>query len=196
MPWMITASGHLPPTRRAPGSRRAPNEEWLTVRDLVEQTGLPERTVRTRVAGWWQSQNTNRIVPRVKRDGLGYQVEKASLGRWEADVPSKVRRFSRRGDTQWAWIYFVRAGEPGRPIKIGFAKDVHSRVADLQVAQPDTLVLLGVMAGGPAIERELHEHFQRLHLRGEWFRSAPELLDYIDARCDGDGCDGARATMR
>ena len=44
---------------------------------------------------------------------------------------------------------------------------------------PTKQELLGLMLGEEVLERELHARFGHLRLRGEWFRGAPELLDFI-----------------
>jgi hypothetical protein len=74
-------------------------------------------------------------------------------------------------------IYFARCGER---IKIGFSARATVRVRGLQTASADPISLLGVMPGSRAVERSLHEKFRALHIRGEWFRAAPRLLQYIE----------------
>jgi hypothetical protein len=80
-------------------------------------------------------------------------------------------------------IYFVRP--EGRPlVKIGHARNVGLRVYKLQVACPDELVILGVVAGGFAKEAALHARFAHLHVRGEWFRYTREVFDYLKAHAE------------
>jgi hypothetical protein len=77
-------------------------------------------------------------------------------------------------------IYFVQP--EGRPlVKIGYARCVRSRLADLQTYSPDKLVLLGVVAGGPARETALHARFAHLRVRGEWFRLTREVRRFLEA---------------
>ena len=81
------------------------------------------------------------------------------------------------------WVYFIQ-GVDGGPIKIGFAADVASRLADLQVSNPYELrVLLAVASDSPLrLEKVVHGRFKAHHLRGEWFRPDQEILDYIKNR--------------
>jgi len=60
-------------------------------------------------------------------------------------------------------------------IKIGTSINAMQRVSALKAR------LLGVQAGGFAIEADLHQRFHagRVYPRGEWFRPTPDLLDYI-----------------
>jgi hypothetical protein len=82
-----------------------------------------------------------------------------------------------------AGVYFIRAGGM---VKIGTSIDVAKRVAGLRTMSPAPLELLAVAKGGPDEEREVHRHFAHLRQHGEWFRAAPELLDYISQIEDPD----------
>jgi hypothetical protein len=74
-------------------------------------------------------------------------------------------------------IYFIRRGDE---IKIGFSTNPRARLSDLQVANAESLTLIGVMVGPPQLEDDLHQRFDALHIRGEWFRAEPSLLKFID----------------
>lgn len=74
-------------------------------------------------------------------------------------------------------IYFIQAGSG--PIKIGFSKDVSSRLMDLQVASPANLSLLATIEGYPEDETAVHCQFDGYRIRGEWFQPGPELLNFI-----------------
>lgn len=79
-------------------------------------------------------------------------------------------------------VYFLRAGLEGA-IKIGWTEaDIFDRIAQLQIACPDELIILGVIARLELSgERKLHRQFTHLRIRpnGEWFRPEPDLLEYI-----------------
>jgi hypothetical protein len=98
-------------------------------------------------------------------------AEKSGKWRW-----SSVDAALKRNPEEEGWIYFV--GIPGF-IKIGFAKDLRSRLMQLQISLPFELVVHQKMRGRRYIERGLHYKFHHLHERGEWFRTDPELLNYI-----------------
>lgn len=87
--------------------------------------------------------------------------------------PEAKRRRRRRGEV----VYFVQMGATG-PIKIGTAVDMALRLSNLQVGNPEVLILIGTMSGGPIEERRLHDRFARHRIRGEWFRPATELIDF------------------
>lgn len=78
-------------------------------------------------------------------------------------------------------VYFIQCGDGG-PIKIGIAKAVNERLADLQVANPYELRLLGYVPtdDAEALEGRLHGQFYQLRIRGEWFRPEAVLLDFIN----------------
>jgi predicted nucleic acid-binding Zn ribbon protein len=74
-------------------------------------------------------------------------------------------------------VYFIQAGNGA--IKIGFSKDIEARLADLQVASPVQLRLLGTMNGTKETEKNIQDTFADLRLRGEWFEPARDLLDFL-----------------
>lgn len=92
-----------------------------------------------------------------------------------------------KGSIAAQWVYFIECGEGG-PIKIGIAQSVYSRMAALQSANPHPLECLVAVERIEArfLEEALHERFAEHHIRGEWFRPAPELVALIDAFRTGE----------
>lgn len=76
-------------------------------------------------------------------------------------------------------IYFVHAVDVGL-IKIGFTRDLNTRLRDLRVTSPAALTLVAYELGAPDRERELHRAFAGDRVRGEWFR----LTDRIRAEIE------------
>jgi hypothetical protein len=76
------------------------------------------------------------------------------------------------------YVYFVQADEA---IKIGYSANPEMRLADLQIGSHQVLELIGVMEGTPKTEHAIHEQFEHLRIRGEWFASGLELLEFIDS---------------
>jgi integrase len=79
-------------------------------------------------------------------------------------------------------VYFI-APESRQSVKIGYARDVEARHRDLQNSSCEPLVVLGVVAGGTSLERELHKRFATHRSHGEWFRLSDPIQSYIDANC-------------
>lgn len=79
-------------------------------------------------------------------------------------------------------IYFIQYGKDDF-IKIGYTENnVLDRMQALQTSSPYKLNLLGVIEGDELTEKSLHEKFKKYHIRGEWFKSGKELLQFIDQR--------------
>jgi DNA-binding Xre family transcriptional regulator len=76
-------------------------------------------------------------------------------------------------------VYFIRA-KRFELIKIGHAKDVLKRAGFVRCEVRSNLVILATMDGGRETEMACHRKFAHLRVRGEWFRPAAELLDYIE----------------
>lgn len=80
------------------------------------------------------------------------------------------------------WVYFA---DNGSHIKIGFtrtATSLRSRKKQLGTHAPNGVEILYLEAGDGEAEKALHRKFAEFRVRGEWFRKAPELLEYIEQR--------------
>ena len=76
-------------------------------------------------------------------------------------------------------VYFVEQIGLGH-VKIGTStREVAKRIAGLQTSVP--LRVLGTIPGDARLERILHDRWQHLHIRGEWFFLTAELRAFIDA---------------
>lgn len=73
--------------------------------------------------------------------------------------------------------YFIRAGDS---IKIGFASNLKRRLGGLQSSHHEPLEVLAAVSAADVDEYQTHQRFAHLRIRGEWFRSEPELLSYIE----------------
>jgi len=77
------------------------------------------------------------------------------------------------------YLYFIQMDLIG-PIKIGITKDIKKRMNQLQNANPYKLHLLCLTPGNEEEERQLHECFLPLWIRGEWFHPHKEIFDQIE----------------
>lgn len=82
-----------------------------------------------------------------------------------------------------SWVYFIQS--ENKDIKIGYAGNPRSRLADMQTAHGRPLTLLGAVPGDMTMEKGLHKRFAHLRMMGEWFRPDPELLFFIEGICYG-----------
>lgn len=78
-----------------------------------------------------------------------------------------------------AVVYFAEAKAVGL-IKIGYSTDVAHRIRHLRAETGHDLVLLATFRGDVGDERRIHNRFADSRSHGEWFRSTPALLAYID----------------
>lgn len=77
-------------------------------------------------------------------------------------------------------VYFLRIGDGG-PIKVGFTRGNPSgRIAQLQLACPWKLQIIGFLAGSKHYERALHERLAAYRMMGEWFEPASDVVRLID----------------
>ena len=73
------------------------------------------------------------------------------------------------------YIYFIRAGNYGSPIKIGVANNIAKRMAELQTGNPYKLVLVDWIEFDSRrkaydIERKIHKELSQKRMEGEWFK--------------------------
>ena len=74
------------------------------------------------------------------------------------------------------FVYFIDAGEQ---IKIGRSANPLRRMETLQASTGTMLSLALVLPDGDR-EREFHDRFAVLRVRGEWFQKGEELLSFIE----------------
>lgn len=72
--------------------------------------------------------------------------------------------------------YFIQR-VPNGPVKIGRTANTRQRLAELQTASAEQLVIRGVIKSD--VERRLHEQFASKRMVGEWFRCDDELETYM-----------------
>jgi len=104
-------------------------------------------------------------------------------------IPRKVTDTTSRAaigipDRKTSYLYFIVAENAGK-VKIGRSRSPGKRIRDLQAANHQQLVVLGIMEeGNPFSEREVHNLFNHISMRNEWFSDTPELRAFISKVCD------------
>lgn len=112
-----------------------------------------------------------------KREEENAAEEQKRLWQKEKEDQARIDKYFRRHP---GFVYFIQ-GENGGPIKIGYTKDLKSRLSSIQTGHPDILKLLACFPANEKDEQKLHKKFDALRLRGEWFKPLQILLDEIDA---------------
>jgi hypothetical protein len=84
-----------------------------------------------------------------------------------------------RKDTYFLAVFRGKSKRP-HAIKIGQCRrgTLETRVRNLQTGSVDKIRILGCIHGASA-ERKFHRRFKGFHIRGEFYRPAPELLQMI-----------------
>ena len=81
------------------------------------------------------------------------------------------------------FVYFI-VPEDDEFMKIGFAADVESRIAQLQTGNPRRLQLVAAVSGTLRLEQEFHRIMRPYRTSGEWYKleGAPrKLLTLLEA---------------
>jgi hypothetical protein len=100
----------------------------------------------------------------------------------EACFTEEQRRKVREGKLMpiephdWPGVYVIRSGEF---VKIGSARNIALRFADIQCCNPNELELLAVLSEDRSHERLFHRMFEAHHVRGEWFHLRGEVVDAV-----------------
>lgn len=83
------------------------------------------------------------------------------------------------GDGVVGYVYFVYCPELDR-FKIGWSLEHPGRrFMHFDVGSPAFLEKRSLMRAERHVESRLHSRFRKARFKGEWFRSSPELLEYI-----------------
>lgn len=77
-------------------------------------------------------------------------------------------------------IYFVKSESK---IKIGYTKNIASRIYDLQ-REHGELSILKLTDGDVTLERKIHKKFSKIRLEGEWFQDVQDLRDFMQSLPD------------
>jgi len=81
-------------------------------------------------------------------------------------------------------IYFITQKDR-KYIKIGYTNQtIKQRFSNLQVGNPQTLIVIDIIEGGEDYERRLHKLFHKDHERGEWYRFTEDIASFIKASQD------------
>lgn len=104
--------------------------------------------------------------------------------RWfrKLDTPSADAQCLLEAAQDEGWIYFIQSGQGA--VKIGWTRNLKRRFQAHKVSNQGKLILLGIVPGSQAVERQFYDAFAEFRMRGEWFRRndtigriSPFLLD-------------------
>ncbi len=126
------------------------------------------------------------LADRLARDLRGVSAKRSSLAEAALELAAVRQSLERLRFPRSNPRFFERSGfvyliDTGSAVKIGFS-ETHpdqSRLAELQIASPHELRLIGLIEGTMRDERRLQARFARHRIRGEWFRRAEEILAYF-----------------
>lgn len=76
------------------------------------------------------------------------------------------------------YIYFIQKTEGGL-VKIGTSANPTQRLVAMQRVNPDQLCIRGVALGSHAAEKRLHQRFDHLQVRDEWFKVNSEIEELL-----------------
>jgi hypothetical protein len=107
---------------------------------------------------------------------LGFPV---TTLRWHAAIAEPYQKAPWRVTQGSRGIYFISA-EGANLVKIGYAKDVATRMEMIRAGCPYPMKLLFVLPGPIQDEHKLHIRFKAQHFYGEWFILEGELRDFVD----------------
>ena len=91
---------------------------------------------------------------------------------------SEIMEERRRNSAKPGTVYFI--GSSDGFIKIGITSDIVERLRNFQVCTPHELTVLASFDGDSYQEWEYHQRFADHRVRGEWFRSHPDILAEIE----------------
>lgn len=83
------------------------------------------------------------------------------------------------------YVYFMEAHTASNliAVKIGVASNPHKRLKNLQCGSPTKIRLIAYVEGDERLESRLHQTFDPIGLRGEWFARLHKLdyfLNYLE----------------
>ena len=82
------------------------------------------------------------------------------------------------------YLYFISTTRKN-VVKIGIAKNPNKRLKTFQTANYEKLIILRVIQVPTRnlafeLEKALHQKFKKYHIRGEWFKLTPTIINFIE----------------
>lgn len=161
-----------------------------THESLARQTNVPIEIIRRAIAKLESPDPTSRsthcegrrIVRLNEHRDWGWKIVNYTDYRGIRDeqgrrsfLKDKSRQIATDPIRRRGYVYYARS-EFG--IKIGFSSNPWSRVHEMKVASPTT-VLVATEPGDVDTETARHEKFKAYHVDREWFKESEELIKYI-----------------
>lgn len=147
---------------------------WLANPELGWDTPPHHRTASTHRSDLrdWKSGHLPEANSPIRAEYVGPQAG------WYKPLPwsQQVTFGEEDSDDPVAGIYLIRGRQSGL-VKIGWSKNVYTRLAAMQTGYSEELELIDVLEAGRTMETVLHEQHSDLRVRGEWFK--PEILDRL-----------------
>ncbi|KKK75383.1 hypothetical protein LCGC14_2874270 [marine sediment metagenome] len=114
--------------------------------------------------------------PTVKEALLDAHKEKIK----QSQEPLKITLPNKPDGKGARFIYLVKEDFLGL-VKIGIAKNLHSRISGIQTSCPQNLTILGYFQTKAAkgIETFLHDRFANKRYRGEWYKLTDDDVKFI-----------------
>jgi len=127
-------------------------------------------------ARWTDLLLLDNVVSRTPVD-LDAIWERKNIQRLEANTKKQIAERKRRRDRR-LWIYFIEAIDQDL-IKIGQSTNIEERLSSLAIGPWELDLLLAVRETDALTESVIHNRFQSIRVKGEWFKDTPDLRRYI-----------------
>lgn len=138
-----------------------------------ENLYLNERFVKDGDIIWMEPCLFNVLLITIDGDlWIEFEMEKAEdKGRKALEV---LLKYKRTYNTDFTYTYIF--SDDSCKYKIGKTTDIKKRFSALSIGNP-TLKIIAII--NRDVEEELHQHFRRKHIKGEWYDLSASDIDYI-----------------
>ena len=158
------------PRKRASGTVYGDELKALVREAVREELGPRLPVFRAEVAAFSEDEMT--VACRWSRHAIPEERCRAFVAALALDGMADLVAANRHRD---GWrVYFVQCGPHG-PVKIGLTQWFSDRLSDLQIANPETLIVRGLVPGDRTVEMFYHRLFADYRVRGEWFRPSERM---------------------
>jgi hypothetical protein len=115
-------------------------------------------------------------LPDAARIGGVWTFSEAALRRYKDKLPEVQEKIRKRQHIGRDTIYFALCG---REVKIGYTRDLKARISALQTGNATPIEVLLAFDGPIAVEKYLHNRFDDLRIRGEWFTYGSAIRQWL-----------------
>lgn len=111
-------------------------------------------------------------INKIRKSRIQEAIDEADKAeREQAPIRNVIKQFQENGEP---YVYLIEASNR---FKIGYSKNIDTRVRAFNTANSVPCKIIAVAPGGAQLEKELHKKFEFQRINREWFKPSQIILN-------------------